>query len=99
MLLLGVSLPVLYAAAPGAHVLTMTQRMTDHLAPGETNVPYLTVGATDARFFRRSGATAYGFGFFPGQFGMAVFSQHHHNGPTADLIVNDALFLQPVPNH
>lgn len=31
MLLLGVSLPVLYAAAPGAHVLTMTQRMTDHL--------------------------------------------------------------------
>lgn len=31
MLLLGVSLPVLYAAAPGAHVLTMTQRMTTHL--------------------------------------------------------------------
>jgi acetylornithine deacetylase/succinyl-diaminopimelate desuccinylase-like protein len=27
-------------------------------------VPYLTVGATDARFFRRLGLTAYGFGLF-----------------------------------
>ncbi len=27
-------------------------------------VPYLTVGATDARFFRRMGHTAYGFGLF-----------------------------------
>ena len=27
-------------------------------------VPYLTVGATDARFFRRAGQTAYGFGLF-----------------------------------
>ncbi|MGI8794423.1 MAG: M20/M25/M40 family metallo-hydrolase [Acidimicrobiales bacterium] len=40
------------------------QRMTDLLAPGEINVPFLTVGATDARFFRRVGATAYGYGFF-----------------------------------
>jgi acetylornithine deacetylase/succinyl-diaminopimelate desuccinylase-like protein len=27
-------------------------------------VPYLTVGATDARFFRRAGQTAYGYGLF-----------------------------------
>lgn len=27
-------------------------------------VPYLTVGATDARFFRREGITSYGFGMF-----------------------------------
>lgn len=27
-------------------------------------MPFLTVGATDARFFRRTGSTAYGFGLF-----------------------------------
>ena len=31
---------------------------------GSTTVPFLTVGATDARFFRRAGATSYGFGLF-----------------------------------
>ncbi len=29
-----------------------------------STVPFLTVGATDARFFRRLGATAYGYGLF-----------------------------------
>ena len=32
--------------------------------PDSTLVPFLTVGATDARFFRRAGQTAYGFGLF-----------------------------------
>jgi acetylornithine deacetylase/succinyl-diaminopimelate desuccinylase-like protein len=32
--------------------------------PDAELVPYLTVGATDARFFRRAGQTAYGFGLF-----------------------------------
>ncbi len=32
--------------------------------PGSTLVPTITVGATDARFFRRMGATSYGFGLF-----------------------------------
>ena len=27
-------------------------------------MPYLTVGATDARFFRRKGITSYGYGMF-----------------------------------
>jgi acetylornithine deacetylase/succinyl-diaminopimelate desuccinylase-like protein len=39
---------------------TVTQRWY----PGSETVPYLTVGATDARFFRRAGGTAYGFGLF-----------------------------------
>ena len=39
---------------------TVTQRWY----PGSETVPYLTVGATDARFFRRAGSTAYGFGLF-----------------------------------
>ena len=32
--------------------------------PTPSLVPFLTVGATDARFFRRQGQTAYGFGLF-----------------------------------
>ena len=32
--------------------------------PDASLVPFLTVGATDARFFRRAGQTAYGFGLF-----------------------------------
>ena len=32
--------------------------------PNARCVPFLTVGATDARFFRRLGAVAYGFGLF-----------------------------------
>ena len=31
---------------------------------GAECVPFLTVGATDARFFRRMGIPAYGFGLF-----------------------------------
>jgi acetylornithine deacetylase/succinyl-diaminopimelate desuccinylase-like protein len=32
--------------------------------PGSRLIPFLTVGATDARFFRRLGTVAYGFGLF-----------------------------------
>ncbi len=32
--------------------------------PQAQTVPFLTVGATDARFFRRAGSTAYGYGLF-----------------------------------
>jgi acetylornithine deacetylase/succinyl-diaminopimelate desuccinylase-like protein len=39
-------------------------RVTQQWYPGSETVPYLTVGATDARFFRRAGGTAYGFGLF-----------------------------------
>lgn len=39
-------------------------RVTQRWYPGSETVPYLTVGATDARFFRRAGGTAYGFGLF-----------------------------------
>jgi acetylornithine deacetylase/succinyl-diaminopimelate desuccinylase-like protein len=39
-------------------------RVTQSFYPGSTTVPYLTVGATVARFFRQIGVTAYGFGLF-----------------------------------
>ena len=39
-------------------------RVTQRWYPGSETVPFLTVGATDSRFFRRQGRTAYGFGLF-----------------------------------
>ncbi|HEV3225903.1 MAG TPA: M20/M25/M40 family metallo-hydrolase [Acidimicrobiales bacterium] len=39
-------------------------RVTKTFYADSATVPFLTVGATDARFFRRAGATAYGFGLF-----------------------------------
>lgn len=39
-------------------------RASRHFYAEAETVPYLTVGATDARFFRRRGSTAYGFGMF-----------------------------------
>lgn len=54
------------------------QRVTSRLCPGSTNVPFMTVGATDARFFRRLGATAYGFGLFSPRIGFDEFSSMFH---------------------
>lgn len=39
-------------------------RVTQRWYPGSETVPFLTVGATDSRFFRRENRTAYGFGLF-----------------------------------
>lgn len=39
-------------------------RVTGRMVEGSALVPFLTVGATDARFFRRAGSVAYGFGLF-----------------------------------
>lgn len=39
-------------------------RMGQRFYEGSAVVPFLTVGATDARFFRRLGITSYGFGMF-----------------------------------
>jgi acetylornithine deacetylase/succinyl-diaminopimelate desuccinylase-like protein len=40
------------------------ERVTKTFYKDSQTVPFLTVGATDARFFRRAGSTAYGFGLF-----------------------------------
>jgi acetylornithine deacetylase/succinyl-diaminopimelate desuccinylase-like protein len=39
-------------------------RTSQKFYAGSAIVPFLTVGATDARFFRRLGTTSYGFGMF-----------------------------------
>ena len=54
------------------------QRVSNKLAAGAVNIPFLTVGATDARFFRRIGATAYGFGLFSSRLTFEDFATMFH---------------------
>jgi acetylornithine deacetylase/succinyl-diaminopimelate desuccinylase-like protein len=54
------------------------QRVITRLSPGSTNVPFTTVGATDARFFRRAGAVAYGAGLFSERISFADFASMFH---------------------
>jgi acetylornithine deacetylase/succinyl-diaminopimelate desuccinylase-like protein len=54
------------------------QRVTDKITPGSKNIPFLTVGATDARFFRRKGSTAYGFGLFSHRITFEEFGAMFH---------------------
>lgn len=54
------------------------QRVAGGLLPGATCIPFLTVGATDARFFRRQGVTAYGFGLASERLGFDDFATMFH---------------------
>ena len=54
------------------------QRVSTKLANGAVTIPFLTVGATDARFFRRLGATSYGFGLFSSRLTFEDFSTMFH---------------------
>ena len=54
------------------------QRTAAKLHEGAQTVPFMTVGATDARFFRRLGATAYGFGLFSERISFDDFSAMFH---------------------
>jgi acetylornithine deacetylase/succinyl-diaminopimelate desuccinylase-like protein len=54
------------------------RRVTRRLVPGASNVPFMLVGATDARFFRRIGATAYGAGLYSERISFAEFASMFH---------------------
>jgi acetylornithine deacetylase/succinyl-diaminopimelate desuccinylase-like protein len=53
-------------------------RATRAFYAGSHLVPFLSVGATDARFFRRLGATAYGFGLFSDRMTFDEFGRMFH---------------------
>lgn len=53
-------------------------RATERLAPGARTAPFLIMGATDARFFRRKGTTAYGYGLFSERIPFPEFAQMFH---------------------
>jgi acetylornithine deacetylase/succinyl-diaminopimelate desuccinylase-like protein len=53
-------------------------RVSAGLVPGSRTVPFLMVGATDARFFRAAGATAYGYSLFSDRITFAEFGAMFH---------------------
>jgi acetylornithine deacetylase/succinyl-diaminopimelate desuccinylase-like protein len=53
-------------------------RVTKRFYEGSAVVPFLTVGATDARFFRRAGSVAYGFGLFSERISFEDFGVMFH---------------------
>jgi acetylornithine deacetylase/succinyl-diaminopimelate desuccinylase-like protein len=54
------------------------QRVASKLAPGSKTVPLVMMGATDARFFRRLGTVAYGFGLFSNRISYDDYSSMFH---------------------
>jgi acetylornithine deacetylase/succinyl-diaminopimelate desuccinylase-like protein len=66
-------------------------RVSSKLVDDSSLVPFLTVGATDARFFRRKGSTAYGFGLFSRRLGFEDYAtMFHGNNERVDV---DSLVL------
>jgi acetylornithine deacetylase/succinyl-diaminopimelate desuccinylase-like protein len=62
------------------------QRVSSRLVEGSTLVPFLSVGATDARFFRRSGSVAYGFGLFSRKLSFDDYAtMFHGNDERVDI--------------
>jgi acetylornithine deacetylase/succinyl-diaminopimelate desuccinylase-like protein len=62
------------------------ERVSSQLVAGSALVPFLTVGATDARFFRRAGVTAYGFGLFSRRLSFDDYaSMFHGNDERVDI--------------
>ncbi|HEY2815400.1 MAG TPA: M20/M25/M40 family metallo-hydrolase [Acidimicrobiales bacterium] len=53
-------------------------RVTKTFYADSATVPFLTVGATDARFFRRAGSTAYGFGLFSTRLSLEDYGVMFH---------------------
>lgn len=61
-------------------------RVSRKLVDDSSLVPFLTVGATDARFFRRAGSVAYGFGLFSRKLGFDDYaSMFHGNDERVDV--------------
>ncbi len=54
------------------------RRVTQRWYEGSETIPFLTAGATDARFFRRHDAVAYGFGLFSTKMSYEDFGAMFH---------------------
>src|SRR3989441_1749397 len=52
--------------------------VTKSLIPDSTTVPFLIVGATDARFFRRKGVVSYGYGLMSEKIPFGQFAKMFH---------------------
>src|SRR5207249_3738598 len=56
---------------------TLTQ-VSGKLVPGAETIPFLIVGATDARYFRRKGVTSYGYGLMSERISFKDFAKMFH---------------------
>ena len=54
------------------------EKVSGRFHPGAPLVPFFSVGATDARFFRRLGTTAYGYGMFSERLSFEQFAIMFH---------------------
>ena len=62
------------------------QRVSGRLVQDSAIVPFLTVGATDARFFRRVGSVAYGYGLFSRKLSFEDYgTMFHGNDERVDV--------------
>ena len=53
-------------------------RLSRKLVPGAEVVPFIAVGATDSRFFRKLGTTSYGYGLFSERISFGEFAKMFH---------------------
>ena len=53
-------------------------KVTQRLVPGAETIPFLIVGATDARYFRRKGVTSYGYGLMSERISFKDFAKMFH---------------------
>jgi acetylornithine deacetylase/succinyl-diaminopimelate desuccinylase-like protein len=63
---------------PGNPLWASLAERTQRAYPGSSLVPGLIVGATDGRFYRERGATAYGAGLFSPELDFATFGSRFH---------------------
>jgi len=69
----------LATASPADTPLWRTlESVTARLIPGGTVAPFIVVGATDSRFFRRKGVTAYGYGLLSDKIPFDQFARMFH---------------------
>ena len=54
------------------------ERVSKGIVENASLVPFLTVGATDARFFRRAGSVAYGYGLFSRKLSFDDYASMFH---------------------
>jgi acetylornithine deacetylase/succinyl-diaminopimelate desuccinylase-like protein len=66
------------ASPSGTPLWDVLQRVSGRLVQDSAIVPFLTVGATDARFFRRVGSVAYGYGLFSRKLSFEDYSTMFH---------------------
>jgi acetylornithine deacetylase/succinyl-diaminopimelate desuccinylase-like protein len=66
------------ASATDTQLWRTLTTVTQRLVPGAATLPMLLVGATDARFFRRKGVTAYGYGLFSERIPFNEFGKMLH---------------------